>query len=236
MHKWFDAHLDQTSWTDSIVKCEMQAYLFFEFGLWLCGSMRTRGRYGLQWLLVIVNLQRICHFAAGGGGVSGGGSYSVSTSSYRSSCSNGTMVKISSKRLNEIWQEFEGGKSCQIIALLNVNTAIWQVFELVENRTVLTSFSPSCSRGRQRLWWRHNNSLSSLWRKKNFNRHLEAIGGQSAQSITVEASSFNFRWRHWWFKGKILFHQLTVRHFTLFYFTLHIRKSRFLLGVGFFWV
>ena len=32
---------------------------------------------------------------------------------------------------NEIWhkQEFEGGKSCQIIALLNVNTAIWQVFE-----------------------------------------------------------------------------------------------------------
>ena len=32
-------------------------------------------------------------------------------------------------------QEFEGGKSCQIIALLNVNTAIWQVFELVENRT-----------------------------------------------------------------------------------------------------
>ena len=105
-----------------LMKCEMRAYLFFEFGLWLCGSMRTRGRYGLQWLLVIVNLQRICHFAAGGGGVSGGGSYSVSTSSYRSSCSNGTMVKISSKRPNEIWhrQEFEGGKSCLIIALLNV--------------------------------------------------------------------------------------------------------------------
>ena len=50
-----------------------------------------------------------------------------------------TMVKISSKRPNEIWykQEFEGGKSCQIIALLNVNTAIGQVFELVENRTAL---------------------------------------------------------------------------------------------------
>ena len=46
--------------------------------------------------------------------------------------------KISSKRPNKIWhkQEFEGGKSCQIMALLNVNTAIWQVFELVENRTV----------------------------------------------------------------------------------------------------
>ena len=47
------------------------------------------------------------------------------------------MVKISSKRPNEIWhkQEFVGGKSCQITALLNVNTAIWQVFELVENQT-----------------------------------------------------------------------------------------------------
>ena len=46
------------------------------------------------------------------------------------------MVKISSKRPNWIWhkQEFEGGKSCQIFALLNVNTAIWQVFDLVENQ------------------------------------------------------------------------------------------------------
>ena len=41
-------------------------------------------------------------------------------------CHYQTMVKISSKRSNETWhlQEFEGDKSCQIIALLNVNTAI----------------------------------------------------------------------------------------------------------------
>ena len=38
----------------------------------------------------------------------------------------------------------------------------WKSDCLMRNRTVLTSFSPSCSRGRQRLWWRHNNSLSSL--------------------------------------------------------------------------
>ena len=37
---------------------------------------------------------------------------------------------------SDIFEEFEGGKSCQIIALLNVNTAIWQVFGLVENRIV----------------------------------------------------------------------------------------------------
>ena len=41
-------------------------------------------------------------------------------------------------------QELEGEKSCQINALLNVNTAIWKGFGLVENRTVLTKFSSSC--------------------------------------------------------------------------------------------
>ena len=143
--------------------------------------------------------------------------------------------------INTFWLHLTFSKSCQIIALLNVNTAIWQVFELVwksdwltRNWTVLTSFSPSCSRGRQRLWWRHNNSLSSLWRKKNFNRHLEAIGGQSAQSITVEASSFNFRWRHWWFKRKILFHQLTVRHFTLFIFHMAYEEKQIFIGCAIF--
>ena len=71
------------------------------------------------------------------------------------------MVKISSKRPKKIWhkQEFEGGKSCQIIALLNVNTVIWQVFELVENRTVWWEIG---------LFWRvfHHRAASA---KKNNN-------------------------------------------------------------------
>ena len=48
------------------------------------------------------------------------------------------------KSRQNVWMKSDISKSCQIIALLNVNTVIWQVFELVKNRSVLTSFSPSC--------------------------------------------------------------------------------------------
>ena len=40
------------------------------------------------------------------------------------------------KSRQNVWMKSDISKSCQIIALLNVNTVIWQVFELVGNRTV----------------------------------------------------------------------------------------------------
>ena len=58
-------------------------------------------------------------------------------------------------------QEFEGEKSCQINALLNVNTDIWQDFELVENRTV---------------WW----EIGLFWR----NFHHRGPSGRSVSLAT----------------------------------------------------
>ena len=66
-------------------------------------------------------------------------------------------------------QEFEGGKSCQIIALLNVNTAIWQVFELVENRTA---------------WW----EIGLFWRVFH-HRVVEAAKDFGDATITASAAS-----------------------------------------------
>jgi hypothetical protein len=66
-------------------------------------------------------------------------------------------------------QEFEGGKSCQIIALLNVNTAIWQVFELVENRTA---------------WW----EIGLFWRVFH-HRVVEAAKDFGDATTTASAAS-----------------------------------------------
>jgi hypothetical protein len=71
------------------------------------------------------------------------------------------LVKKSGSNFYIRKQEFEGGKPCQIITLLHVNTKHC-LFELVENQTILTRFSPSWPVSIFGNHW-HALELDSFW-------------------------------------------------------------------------